>query len=116
MTPKSSVNHLSSCAFGPSKSCGPSPISRNQRSPLFPLEMSRANDLLGLLGGSVAKESACYVEDLGLSPELGRCPGVGNSNPFQYSSLENSMDRGAWQAVAHGVAVSGTTKQLTLLF
>ena len=34
----------------------------------------------------------------------GRCPGVGNSNPFQYSCLENSMDRGAWWATVHGVA------------
>ena len=64
----------------------------------------------------MVKESACNAGDPSLIPELGRCPGVGNSNPFQYSSLENSMDRGAWQAVVHGVAVSGTTKQLTLLF
>ena len=33
----------------------------------------------------------------------GRCPGVGNGNPLQYSCLENSMDRGAWQATVHGV-------------
>ena len=30
-------------------------------------------------------------------------PGVGNGNPLQYSCLENSMDRGAWQATVHGV-------------
>ena len=34
--------------------------------------------------------------------------GEGNSNPFQYSYLENPMDRGAWQTVAHGVAKSWT--------
>ena len=39
-----------------------------------------------------------------LSPELGRSPGEGNSYLLQYSCLENSMDRGAWQATVHGVA------------
>ena len=38
----------------------------------------------------------------------GRCPGERNSNPFQYSCLENSMDRGAWQATVHGAAKSWT--------
>ena len=35
-------------------------------------------------------------------------PGEGNGNPLQYSCLENSMDRGAWQATVHGVANSQT--------
>ena len=35
-------------------------------------------------------------------------PGIGNGNPLQYSCLENSMDRGAWQATVHGVAKSQT--------
>ena len=35
--------------------------------------------------------------DTGSIPGLGRSPGVGNGNPLQHSSLENSMDRGAWQ-------------------
>ena len=35
---------------------------------------------------------------------LGRSPGEGNGNPLQSSCLENSMDRGAWQAAVHGVA------------
>ena len=47
-------------------------------------------------GGSGGKESACNVGDLGSIPELGRSSGEGNSYPFQYSGLENSMDRGAW--------------------
>ena len=38
----------------------------------------------------------------------GRFPGEGNDNPFQYSSLENSMDTGAWWATVHGVAESKT--------
>ena len=46
-------------------------------------------------GGSDGKESTCNAEDLGLIPGLGRSPGEGNSNLFQYSSLENPMDRGA---------------------
>ena len=41
---------------------------------------------------SAGKESACIAGDLDLIPELGRSPGEGNSYPFQYSGLENSMD------------------------
>ena len=29
-------------------------------------------------------------------------------NPLQYSCLENSIDRGAWQAIVHGIAKSQT--------
>ena len=36
------------------------------------------------------------VRDVGSIPGLGRSPGGGNDNSFQYSSLENPMDRGAW--------------------
>ena len=39
------------------------------------------------------------VIDVGLIPESGRSPGKENSNPFQYSCLENPMDRGAWRAI-----------------
>ena len=42
--------------------------------------------------GSAGKEFACNVGDLGSIPGLGRSPGEGNGYPFQYSSLENSMD------------------------
>ena len=51
-----------------------------------------------LPGGSDSKESACNMRVSGLIPGLGRSPGEGNVNPFQYSRLGNSMDRGAWQA------------------
>ena len=37
----------------------------------------------------------------------GRCPGVGNDNPLQYSCLENPMDGGAWQTTVYGVARVG---------
>jgi len=39
------------------------------------------------------KESACGAGDPGSVPGLGRCPGVGNGNPLQYSCLENPMDK-----------------------
>ena len=41
-------------------------------------------------------------------PGLGRSPGGGNGNPFQYSCLENPTDRGAWLTAVNGVAVSQT--------
>ena len=44
------------------------------------------------------------VRDLGSIPGLGRSPGEGNDNPFQYYCLENSMGRGAWQATVRGVS------------
>ena len=52
------------------------------------------------------KAPAYNVGDLGLIPGLGRSPGEGNGSPLQYSCLENPMDKGAWQATAHGVAKS----------
>ena len=59
--------------------------------------------LLGFPGGSDGKESACKAGDLGLIPQSGRSPGEGNGNPFQYSCLENSMDRGAWKVTVYNV-------------
>ena len=61
---------------------------------------------MGFAGGSDGKESACSAGDLGSIPGSGRSPGEGNNYPLQYSCLENSMDRGAWQATVHGVAKS----------
>ena len=62
-------------------------------------------------GGSVVKNpfaNARDSRDVGLIPELGRSPGAGNGNLFQYSCLENPMDRGAWWATVHGVSKSQT--------
>ena len=42
----------------------------------------------------------------GSIPGLGRSPGKGNGNPFQYPCLENLMDTGAWWASVHAVAKS----------
>ena len=63
---------------------------------------------MGFPGGSEGKESACNVGDPGSIPALGRSPGEENGNPLQYTCLENSMNRGAWQATVHGVAKSRT--------
>ena len=48
------------------------------------------------------------TRDTGSVPALGRSSGAGNGNPLQYSSLGNSVDRGAWWATVHGVAKSQT--------
>ena len=50
----------------------------------------------------------CNAGDTGLVPGLGRFPGEKNSYPLQYSFLEDSMDRGAWWAIVHGIAKSQT--------
>ena len=65
---------------------------------------------MGFPGGSDSKESVCSEGDLGLIPGLGRSPGEVNSYPLQYSGLENSMDKGAWQATVHVVAELDTTE------
>ena len=54
-------------------------------------------------GGSDGKESACSAGYPGSMPGLRRSPGEGNGSPLLYSCLENSMERGAWQATVHGV-------------
>ena len=62
----------------------------------------------GFPGGSDGKESACSAGDLGFIPGLGTSPREGNGYPLQYSWLENSMGRGAWWAIVHGVTKSQT--------
>ena len=70
-------------------------------------------------GGSGGKVSTYNAGDPGSVPGSGRSPGEGNGNPFQYSHLENPMDRGAWQATVHGIARVGhdlATKPLPLIY
>ena len=59
-------------------------------------------------GGSDSKESACNAGNLDTIPGLGRSLGEGNGNLLQYSCLENSMDRKAWQTTIQGVTKSQT--------
>ena len=63
----------------------------------------------GFLGNRVVKNPPANsgdAKDEGLIPGSGRSPGVGNSNPLQYSCLENSMGRGSWWATVHEAAKS----------
>ena len=59
---------------------------------------------MGFTGGLVVKNLSANAEDVGPIPGSGRSPGEGNGNPLQYSCLENSMEREAWQAIVHGVS------------
>ena len=62
----------------------------------------------GFPGSSDGKEAACKEGDQGLVPGSGRSPGEGNGNPFQYSCLENSKERGAWCAIVDRVTKKWT--------
>ena len=62
------------------------------------------------LGVENPPANAGDIRDAGSVPGWGRSPGGGHSNPFQYSSLENPTDRGAWPATVHSVAESDTTE------
>ena len=63
---------------------------------------------LGFSGDAVVKNQPANAGDPGSIPGSGRSSGEGNGYPLQYSSLENSMNRGAWCATVYGV-----TKSLT---
>ena len=79
---------------------------------LFPIKSQR-----DFPDGTVVKNlptNAGDTRDAGSVLELGKFPGVGNNNPFQYSCLGNSVDRGAWRATVHGVAESDVIERLTL--
>ena len=58
------------------------------------------------LGVKNLTANAGEVRGTSLTPGLGRSPGERNGNPFQYSYLKKTMDRGAWQATVHGVTKS----------
>ena len=51
------------------------------------------------------------ARNAGSVPGLGRSPGAGKGEPLQYSCLENSMDRGTWQATVHGAAENQTATE-----
>ena len=83
--------------------------------PVLPLTycFQLAMVILRLPSGSVVKNlpaSAGDARDPGSIPGWGRSPGGGNSNPLQYSCLENPMDRGTWWTTVHGVTESDMTR------
>ena len=72
------------------------------------------HNLLGIVGlawwlsGKESTSNARATGDVGLIPGSGKYPEGGHGNSFQYSGLENPMDRGAWWATVHGVTKSWT--------
>ena len=62
----------------------------------------------------MVKNLLANAGDVGLIPGLGRSPGGGNGNPLQYSSLGNTMDRGAWWTSVHGAAKGQTRLSMHL--
>ena len=82
----------------------PAPLYLKYLLVLFHLDLdSSLQYLVEVYAVSDGKEAACDAGDLGSIPGSGRSPGEGNSNPLQYSCLENPMDRRAWQATVRGV-------------
>ena len=77
-------------------------ISRELHNVCFILLISPHN-FLGFPGGSMVKNPPANAGDADLIPGSGRPTGEGNGNPPQYSCLGNSMDRGSWQTIVHGV-------------
>ena len=65
----------------------------------------------GFPGQSVVKNLPANAEDMGSIPGSGRSPGEENGNRLQYSCLENSMDRGGWQATVPKAKSQTGTKQ-----
>jgi len=59
-------------------------------------------------GGSAVKNLPAMQETQFWAQSQEDSPGEGNGYPFQYSCLENSIDREAWQATVHGVSKSQT--------
>ena len=69
------------------------------------------NSHMGLLGWLSGKESTYQCrrrKRCGFSLWVEKIPWGRSGNPLQYSCLENSMDRGAWQTTVHGVTKSRT--------
>ena len=62
--------------------------------------------VIGFPGGPVVKNAPAKARDEGSISGWGRSPGGGNGNPFQYSCLENPMDRGSWRATVHWITKS----------
>ena len=61
---------------------------------------------IDLRASQMVKNPLANAREACSSPGSGRSPGEGNSDPLQYSCLENSMNIGAWQVIVHGVKKS----------
>ena len=72
------------------------------------LEGQQQKDTLETKGNTRFQSSNAYFMMDGSIPGSGKFPGEGHGSPFQYSCLENPMDRGAWRATVHGVMKSQT--------
>ena len=70
--------------------------------------MPVTKDVQASLVAQTRKKLVCNAGNPGSIPGSGRSPGKGNDNPLQYSCLGNPKDRGAWQAMVHGVTKSQT--------
>ena len=74
---------------------------------LKPILFLKKNDYVwGFPGGASGKEPACQSrrhKRHGFNPWVGKIPWLGIGNPHQYFCLENSMERGTWRAMLHGV-------------
>ena len=66
----------------------------------------------GVPHSSVGKESPCHAGDPSLIPGLGRFHREGNGNPLQYSCVENPVDKGAYQAIAHQTRLSDSSSTM----
>ena len=63
------------------------------------------------------RQRTCLQQgDLDSTPRSGRCPGEWNGNSYQYSFLENPLERGAWRAIVHGVANNSTLQSYSFIF
>ena len=85
-----------------------SSIPFNSESIIKFLSCHRASQMVLVLKNLPA--GARDIRDMDSIPGSGRFPGEGNSNPLQYSCLENPIDRGTWWATVHGVAESDTAE------
>ena len=95
------------CAPGPPSNLQPLRHQHHHSTPSLPPSLLAPLPTGSLPSGASGKEPTYHcrldVKDAGSISGWGRYPGEGNSNPLQYSCLENTMDKGAWQATVHRV-------------
>ena len=108
LTEAESQNFATHAFKHPSEPCSPQlPVSGLQQPPPG-LTFAPTHCSCECPGWLRGKESGCNAGDVRSIPRSGRSPGAGHGNPFQYSCLENPMDRGMRQATVHRVAKNWT--------